>query len=78
MRLYIDPGTGSMLFAIVIALVGLLFYLIRGLIIKIRFMISAGKQSGYDASIIPLVIFGEDKVSETPAILTVKDSMWYI
>lgn len=61
MRLYIDPGTGSMLFAIVIALVGLLFYVVRGLIIKIRFMISAGKQSGHDADTIPLVIFGEDR-----------------
>ena len=61
MRLYIDPGTGSMLFAIVIALVGLLFYLIRGLIIKIRFMVSAGKLDKANLNTIPLVIFAEDK-----------------
>ena len=45
MRLYIDPGTGSMLFAIVIGLFGVLIYFLKGLIVKLRFLISRGKKT---------------------------------
>lgn len=61
MRLYIDPGTGSMLFAIVIGLIGVLFYFLKSLLVKIRFLISGGKKSDTDANTIPLVIFSDDK-----------------
>jgi len=61
MRLYIDPGTGSMLFAIVIGLIGVLIYFLKGLLVKIRFLISGGKKSSMDAKTIPLVIFSDDK-----------------
>ncbi len=61
MRLYIDPGTGSMLFAIVIGLVGVFIYFIKGLLVKLRFLISGGKKASIDANTIPLVIFSDDK-----------------
>ena len=61
MRLYIDPGTGSMLFAIVIGVFGVLLYFLKGLIVKLRFLISRGKKTVMDASEIPLVIFSDDK-----------------
>ena len=61
MRLYIDPGTGSMLFAIVIGLIGVIIYFLRGLFVKIRFLITGGKRTTSDSDSIPLVIFAEDK-----------------
>lgn len=60
MRLYIDPGTGSMLFTILIGVVGAGLYSVRMLFIKLRFKFSGGKvkESGKK---IPLVIFSDDK-----------------
>lgn len=43
MRLYIDPGTGSMLFAILIGLLGALRYLLKAWLVKVRFRLSGGK-----------------------------------
>ena len=40
MKLYIDPGTGSMLFTILIGVIGASIYSIRMLIIKLRFKLS--------------------------------------
>ena len=34
MRLYIDPGTGSMLFTVLLGLIGAAFYSLRMLFIK--------------------------------------------
>ena len=42
MRLYIDPGTGSMLFAILIGIIGALNYLLKSWIVKLRFILSGG------------------------------------
>lgn len=61
MELYIDPGTGSMLFAILIGIIGALNYLIKGWIVKLRFIISGGKAVGTNAHKIPFVIFSDDK-----------------
>ncbi|MCH5351975.1 MAG: CDP-glycerol glycerophosphotransferase family protein [Acutalibacter sp.] len=60
MTLYIDPGTGSMLFTILIGIIGAGFYSLRMLWIKLRFKISGGKirESGEK---IPFVIFSDDK-----------------
>ena len=44
MKLYIDPGTGSMLFAILIGIIGALNFALRGWIIKLRFLLSGGKR----------------------------------
>lgn len=60
MLLYIDPGTGSMLFTILIGIIGTGFYSLRILWIKLRFKISRGKAVEYGEKI-PFVIFSDDK-----------------
>ena len=60
MLLYIDPGTGSMLFTVLIGVIGAAFYSIKMLFIKLKFAISGGKaQVGNEK--IPFVIFSDDK-----------------
>ena len=61
MRLYIDPGTGSMLFAIIIGLIGVVIYYFKGLIVKAQFFLSGGKASKEEKDVTPLVIFSDDK-----------------
>ena len=60
MFLYIDPGTGSMLFTVLLGLIGAAFYAVRMLVIKIRFAITGGKSNLADQKS-PLVIFSDDK-----------------
>lgn len=60
MRLYIDPGTGSMLFTVLLGLIGAAFYSARMLFIKLRFALSGGKAE-QSSEKIPLVIFSDDK-----------------
>ena len=60
MKLYIDPGTGSMLFTILIGIIGASIYSIRMLLIKLRFKLSGGKIEVNDKKI-PFVIFSDDK-----------------
>ena len=60
MMLYIDPGTGSMLFTILIGIIGAGIYSLRMLFIKIRFAISGGKVE-VNSKKIPFVIFSDDK-----------------
>lgn len=59
--LYIDPGTGSMLFTVLISIVGFLVYFFRVLWVKIKFAISRGKMSKVDENKIPILIFAEAK-----------------
>lgn len=61
MKFYIDPGTGSMLFAIFIGILGALNYLVRMAIVKIRFVLSGGKKVALDDKKIPFVIFSDNK-----------------
>lgn len=62
MKLYIDPGTGSMLFAILIGIIGALNFLLKSWIVKLRFLLSGGKRQEEDGSEqLPLVIFSDDK-----------------
>ena len=61
MRLYIDPGTGSMLFAILIGIIGALNYLLKSWIVKLRFILSGGKKVEGDTEKLPFVIFSDDK-----------------
>ncbi|MGE4455087.1 MAG: CDP-glycerol glycerophosphotransferase family protein, partial [Sphaerochaeta sp.] len=58
--LYIDPGTGSMLFSIVIGLVTMLYFLGKAAIIKLKFVFSGGKATGSKLRY-PLVIYSEGK-----------------
>ncbi|SHE94616.1 CDP-glycerol glycerophosphotransferase family protein [Schwartzia succinivorans] len=61
MRLYIDPGTGSMLFTILVGLIGAAVFSIRMFWVKVRFFFSGGKKVKMDGARIPLVIFSDDK-----------------
>ena len=60
MNLYIDPGTGSMLFTVLLGLIGAAVYSLRMLFIKVRFALSGGKAEAGTQKI-PLVIFSDDK-----------------
>ncbi len=61
MYLYIDPGTGSMLFAVIVSIVGFLAYIIRVLWVKLKFVLSRGRTSRQVANRIPLLLFAESK-----------------
>lgn len=61
MLLYIDPGTGSMLFSILIGIVGTLVFFGQKVLIKIKFFISGGKIKQLNNSKIPCVIFSDHK-----------------
>ena len=60
MKLYIDPGTGSMLFTILIGVIGAALYSLRMLFIKLKFRLSGGKAEIANKSI-PFVIFSDNK-----------------
>ena len=60
MILYIDPGTGSMLFTVLLGLIGAAFYACRMLFIKLRFAFGRGKAEK-SLKKAPLVIFSDDK-----------------
>lgn len=60
MLLYIDPGTGSMLFTILIGIFFAGFYALRMFLIKLRFKIGGGKVKA-NSEEIPFVIFSDDK-----------------
>ena len=59
--LYIDPGTGSMLFTVLIGIVGFLVYFFRVLWVKIKFVVTRGKVSKAGRNKIPILIFAEAK-----------------
>jgi hypothetical protein len=58
--LYIDPGTGSMLFSILIGAAATLYFLARALIIKLKVIFSGGKKSSAVISH-PYIIYSEGK-----------------
>ncbi len=60
MILYIDPGTGSMLFTVLIGIIGAGIYSLRMLFIKLRFKLTGGKVSAADDKI-PIAVFSDDK-----------------
>jgi hypothetical protein len=55
--LYIDPGTGSMLFSILIGATATLFFLFRALLIKLKVVLSGGRAAASDAA--QFVIYNE-------------------
>ncbi|MBR6207649.1 MAG: CDP-glycerol glycerophosphotransferase family protein [Oscillospiraceae bacterium] len=62
MRLYIDPGTGSMLFTILIGLFGTGLYFFRGAKVRLRFLFGGGKKvAGNDEARVPFAIFTDSK-----------------
>ena len=60
-RLYIDPGTGGMLFTVFFAIFGVVFFSARTAYDKLKFKISGGKQAKISKEKIPLVIFSDHK-----------------
>lgn len=63
MLLYIDPGTGSMLFTIIIGIISASVFFLRTLLVKIRFAITGGKSKdkGKDGKKLDYVIFSDSK-----------------
>lgn len=62
MRLYIDPGTGSMLFTILVGVLGTCGYLLRNVWVRLRFLFSGGmKGTHQDGDRIPFVVFSDNK-----------------
>lgn len=59
--LYIDPGTGSMLFSILIGIIGVVVFFLRTALIKIKFILSGGKKAKIDKNKLPIVIFSDHK-----------------
>lgn len=59
--LYIDPGTGSMLFSIIIGITGVLVFALRATLIKLKFVFSGGRSKGNDSDNLPIVVFTEGK-----------------
>ena len=58
--LYIDPGTGSMLFTILLGVIGTGMFFAKKLMMKIKFRLSGGK-ADVSSDILPYVIFSESK-----------------
>lgn len=59
--LYIDPGTGSMLFTLAIGIATTSVFAFRALIIKLRFILSGGKTDKLNQNKIPYLIFSDSK-----------------
>ena len=59
--MYIDPGTGSMLFTILIGVLSAGYYFLRNLLMKMKFAFSGGKIKEQDESHIPFAIFTDSK-----------------
>jgi len=59
--LYIDPGTGSALFSILIGAAATIYFLGRALIIKLKVFFSGGKAANAATSEHPFVIYNEGK-----------------
>lgn len=59
MFLYIDPGTGSMLFSVVIGLIATLYFVLKAVIIKLKFIFMGKNQHLLQSNRIPYVIYSE-------------------
>lgn len=61
MLLYIDPGTGSMLFSVFIGILSTFVFLGRKLFMKIKFILAGGKAERIASAKLPYVIFSDHK-----------------
>lgn len=57
MMFYIDPGTGSMLFTILIGVIGAAIYALRNSWVKLKVLLSGGKKPKQGICPDPLCIF---------------------
>lgn len=58
---YIDPGTGSMLFTLVVGLMGAGYFAFRRFLVNIKFILTGGRSVSQGGNRIPYVIFSDDK-----------------
>ena len=61
MLFYIDPGTGSMLFTILIGVLGAGIYILRDAMVKLRFLLSGGKRGREDEGRSDFAFFTDSK-----------------
>jgi hypothetical protein len=61
LTLYIDPGTGSMLFSVFIGAAMTIIFLLRAAIIKLQFIITGGRSKKISMNKIPYVIYTDSK-----------------
>ena len=59
--LYIDPGTGGMLFSVLFGLFGVALFSLRALLMRVKYRSSVDKNSRLYDQKIPIVIFNEHK-----------------
>lgn len=59
--LYIDPGTGSMLFSLLIGLAAALVFSVRALSVKLKFVLTGGRAKKSIGKRIPFVIYSDHK-----------------
>lgn len=59
MLLYIDPGTGSMLFSLAVGAVTMLYFAGKAAVMKIKFLLSGGTYSMNKEPMHPIVIYSE-------------------
>ena len=61
MLLYIDPGTGAMLFTTIIGLVTTASFVLKKYVIRLKFRLTGGKEAVASEEKIPIVIFSDSK-----------------
>ena len=61
MFFYIDPGTGSMLFTVLIGVLGALVYVLRNSWMKLKVLFLGGKSRDRNSSRAPFVFFTDSK-----------------
>lgn len=59
--LYIDPGTGGMLFTILFGLFGVVVFSMRALLMRLKFMSGSDKNAKVNEKKIPIVVHNENK-----------------
>lgn len=59
--LYIDPGTGGMLFTILFGIFGVAVFSVRALVLKMKYRISGGKSAKISDQKLPIAIFTDHK-----------------
>lgn len=59
--LYIDPGTGGMLFTILFGIFGVAVFSLRALMLKLKYRISGGKNAKISDQKLPIAIFTDHK-----------------
>lgn len=60
-ELYIDPGTGGMIFTVLFGIFGVAVFSLRALLIRMKFSVGGGKNNKISNAKIPVVFFCEHK-----------------